>query len=425
MAPGDEQCALRVFEDGGDFRTYEAVHVVRSAKSGRAKWMLAAAAVVMCAVAATVLVSMNKDEAGGSALATLRIGAPAKIAHDVQSLQAAPPGVLAPPPPGGYNIFDPHYSQDGVPNDIPGGTSASSFTGHSHGSAGGPLTFGKNTYWNVFDPNGAPGMGPCDPGFTGKAGTATQKRDCHECTAGKWCPGGADGLEQDCPPKTTSFTGSYKFDQCTCQEGWYGVPHFSTDDSHGCQMCVADTYCPGGRQQFACPAHSSSPDEAYYCSCDAGYFGVTHNDCKLCDANHYCPGGDPEGQQQYACAPNSNSPAGSNIGTDCQCNAAYYEPVPALAGKAASTNFARACGANKDGPCPSSQSSTTHGGDAARGDNNAGLNGNWNSASCTHTAAENNPWWRVDMEQQVEVTSLTIVGRSDCCSERTQGFAVC
>ena len=90
-----------------------------------------------------------------------------------------------------------------------------------------------------------------------------------------------------------------------------------------------------------------------------------------------------------------------------------------------STNFARACGANKDGPCPTFQSSTTHGGDAARGDNNAGLSGQWNSGACTHTAAENNPWWLVHLEQQVEVTSLTIVGRSDCCSERTQGFAVC
>ena len=89
------------------------------------------------------------------------------------------------------------------------------------------------------------------------------------------------------------------------------------------------------------------------------------------------------------------------------------------------TDLARTCGANKDGACPTSQSSTTHGGDAARGDNNAGLNGLWNSGACTHTAAENNPWWRVDMERQVEVTSLKIVGRSDCCSERTQGFAVC
>jgi len=88
-----------------------------------------------------------------------------------------------------------------------------------------------------------------------------------------------------------------------------------------------DTYCPGGRKQFACPAHSSSPDEASYCTCDPSYYGVTHDDCKLCDANFFCPGGDPLGQEQYACTPNSNSPAGSDDGTDCQCNPSYYEPV--------------------------------------------------------------------------------------------------
>lgn len=95
-------------------------------------------------------------------------------------------------------------------------------------------------------------------------------------------------------------------------------------------VCVEqDTYCPGGRSQYACPAHSSSPDEASYCTCDSSYYGVTHDDCKLCDANFYCPGGDPLGQQQYACTPNSNSPPGSDDGTDCQCDSSYYEPVPA------------------------------------------------------------------------------------------------
>ena len=203
-------------------------------------------------------------------------------------------------------------------------------------------------------------MGPCDPGSTGQAGTATQKRACHECGVAKWCPGGEDSLEHDCPDHSTSFVGSYAAKQCTCQLGWYGVAHYSK--THGCKMCLAvwheksmlavppassaaahfttsilpngvfveqDTYCPGGRSQYACPAHSSSPDEASYCTCDPSYYGVTHDDCKLCNANFYCPGGDPLGQQQYACTPNSNSPPGSDDGTDCQCDSSYYEPVPA------------------------------------------------------------------------------------------------
>jgi len=228
-----------------------------------------------------------------------------------------------------------------------------------------------------------------------------------------------------CPAFSSSPPGSTEGSSCLCNSGYYG------SYTAGCVKCPAGSYCSGGTVDQAvviasCPANSNSPEGSEKlsdCTCDVGYMGSPSpsTGCSRCPAGSYCPG---DGVVT-ACAPNSNSPAGSQSGIDCQCDAAYYEPVTALAVYEESTNFARACGANKDGPCPTFQSSTTHGGDAARADNSAGLSGQWNSGSCTHTATENNPWWRVDMEQQVEVTSLTIVGRSDCCSERTQGFAVC
>ncbi|XP_051520736.1 pentraxin fusion protein-like [Myxocyprinus asiaticus] len=38
--------------------------------------------------------------------------------------------------------------------------------------------------------------------------------------------------------------------------------------------------------------------------------------------------------------------------------------------------------------------------------------------SCTHTAAEKNPWWRVDLTEVHKVTMITITNRADCCEER-------
>jgi len=168
------------------------------------------------------------------------------------------PGVMpsGTPPPGGYNVFDPHYSADGP---LEGGVTTGVFTGHSMVSKGGPLTFGKKTYHNVFDPDGGEDMGPCDPGQTGKAGTSTQKRECRECAATKWCAGGWDGLENDCPDQSTSYVGSYSASQCTCQIGWYGEAHYDEDKS--CKMCKGMTFCPGGRNRYDCPIHSSSSDE--------------------------------------------------------------------------------------------------------------------------------------------------------------------
>ena len=330
--------ALRVREGSA----FEA-QVVRSQRAGRGRALFAAGAFCTLGLLGAVLLAAERDSAHNGppaaravseAAAALRMGkapsAAAGVVAGAQSLQGTP-GVNPPPPEQGYNIFDPHYSEDGVPKSYPGGTVSNAFTGHSKGVAGGPLSFGPNTYWNVFDPNGSPDLGPCDPGQIGSPGTATKKRDCKECPVGKWCPGGADSLENDCPDQSTSLPGSFKAEQCTCIPGWFGIAHYgasSSSKAKSCKKCLAGTYCPGGKEQFTCPPFSSSPDEKAYCTCDPGYFGVTHFDCKVCDANFYCPGGDPRGQQEYACPPNSLSPAGSNGGDDCLCAPKFYEPVP-------------------------------------------------------------------------------------------------
>uniref|UniRef100_A0A3Q1F549 Fucolectin tachylectin-4 pentraxin-1 domain-containing protein n=1 Tax=Acanthochromis polyacanthus TaxID=80966 RepID=A0A3Q1F549_9TELE len=44
--------------------------------------------------------------------------------------------------------------------------------------------------------------------------------------------------------------------------------------------------------------------------------------------------------------------------------------------------------------------------------------------SCTHTAEETNPWWRVDLLEPYIITSITVTNRGDCCSERLNGLTI-
>ncbi|XP_064410085.1 fucolectin-like [Latimeria chalumnae] len=57
-----------------------------------------------------------------------------------------------------------------------------------------------------------------------------------------------------------------------------------------------------------------------------------------------------------------------------------------------------------------------------------GIDGNHNSnyflGSCTHTAIENNPWWRVDLLDVYRISRIVITNRGDCCSERLNGAEI-
>ncbi|XP_035276897.1 fucolectin-6-like [Anguilla anguilla] len=44
--------------------------------------------------------------------------------------------------------------------------------------------------------------------------------------------------------------------------------------------------------------------------------------------------------------------------------------------------------------------------------------------SCTHTSGGANPWWRVDLLQEYQITSVTITNRGDCCGERISGARI-
>ncbi|GAA6217223.1 fucolectin-7-like [Lates japonicus] len=48
----------------------------------------------------------------------------------------------------------------------------------------------------------------------------------------------------------------------------------------------------------------------------------------------------------------------------------------------------------------------------------------FSAGSCTHTAEQTNPWWRVDLLESYIITSITIVNRRDCCEHRINGLQI-
>jgi hypothetical protein len=71
----------------------------------------------------------------------------------------------------------------------------------------------------------------------------------------------------------------------------------------------------------------------------------------------------------------------------------------------------------------SSQSSVGYGGLASRAvDGNT--NGNWGANSVTHTNADANAWWQVDLGSKKNLAAIQLWNRTDCCAERLSNFYV-
>ncbi|WP_106089258.1 galactose-binding domain-containing protein [Enhygromyxa salina] len=72
---------------------------------------------------------------------------------------------------------------------------------------------------------------------------------------------------------------------------------------------------------------------------------------------------------------------------------------------------------------PTTQSSTEFGGSASRAVD-GGTNGDWDKGSVTHTASENQAWWRVDLGSMRTVNDVTVRNRTDCCGQRLSNYKV-
>lgn len=214
------------------------------------------------------------------------------------------------------------------------------FTGHRHGEKGGKLTFGKNTYHNVFSdvPDTLDG---CYPGTFGQT-----HADCKECPQNSWCPGDQRAIA--CPANCMSFPGSYAPEQCQCKPGWYGP-------RDGCQPCLADSYCPGGETINVCPPHSLAETEQWQCQCAPGFWSEDgdHAKCAPCPEGSFCPGNNA----RESCPDKSTSPVGSTAAHQCICKAGFFEPQDRAAEDAAPECVPCAAGTFCPGgdvasPCP-------------------------------------------------------------------------
>lgn len=70
-----------------------------------------------------------------------------------------------------------------------------------------------------------------------------------------------------------------------------------------------------------------------------------------------------------------------------------------------------------------SQSSTGFGGLASRAIDGI-TDGNYGSSSVTHTNAETNPFWSLDLGSDFNVDEIVLFNRTDCCSDRLSGAQV-
>ncbi|XP_045181117.2 protein hook homolog [Mercenaria mercenaria] len=50
--------------------------------------------------------------------------------------------------------------------------------------------------------------------------------------------------------------------------------------------------------------------------------------------------------------------------------------------------------------------------------------GNWIDGSCTHTDAEMNPWWQVDLQRPYFINRVVIKNRADCCGENLHNLVI-
>ena len=277
----------------------------------------------------------------------------------------------------------------------------------------------------------------CNVGYMG-----TGVAGCSLCPVDSYCPG--DGKVFQCTENANAKAGSAK---CTCRDGW------SEKKDGRCIRCPAGFYCPPEQdhQAMQCPANTQSPPGSiaqHNCKCLAGFENTAYE----VKSNFFKVSAGDFAQVRDRCKQGGGEIASINTMREqmaalqvcSKCWIALAQRSPGspwqnldkhpvdftawALGKpdAAGMNYARACGASKDQACPAQQISTGYGAPAERAvDGNS--NSNWGGASCTATnavPAGRKQWWRVDMQQEIVVTSLVAAGRADCCEERTQGYTI-
>ena len=147
----------------------------------------------------------------------------------------------------------------------------------------------------------------CDPGYL------FVNDQCIECKAGFYCPN--QHSEIQCSGPTFSAPGSFLFSNCTC------LPGFVLDGLL-CKRCPVNVFCMGGTHSQNCPGNSSTmsldaQSNLSQCICHSGFYRQ-NDQCVLCPADMFC-----HSQQKTLCHANSTSVRGSTSTENCVCDAGF------------------------------------------------------------------------------------------------------
>lgn len=142
---------------------------------------------------------------------------------------------------------------------------------------------------------------------------STEAFECPICTANDFC---FNNTRYNCSDdRMLSDEGSKYFANCTCMSGYY-------NNESKCEQCPVDTFCLDGVQQ-ACPPFewTNGRVQQSTCVCRPGYFSPslpleTPKNCQLCLADTFCPG---EDDTKTNCTSHSTSRVGSSSELDCLC----------------------------------------------------------------------------------------------------------
>jgi hypothetical protein len=133
---------------------------------------------------------------------------------------------------------------------------------------------------------------------------ATQTHTCEPCPADFFCPAG-DEIHA-CPMYSTSQADSFELAQCQCDAGRFLYTDTELGSNLGvCMQCAAGTFSENNTCT-ACPTNTVSTDGSSSidnCAANAGFYGT--------------------GNSVTACPGESTSTAGATVVSECLCNAGY------------------------------------------------------------------------------------------------------
>ena len=218
--------------------------------------------------------------------------------------------VFQTPTPTG-SIYNPHFSHDGVPPNVVGGTKGGVFTGTHHSPKGCPLTLGSGTYTNIF---------------------GQEADDCDGVNRG--CDGILDS------GKVLDICGVCGGDGLSCIHWCDGIPN-SGNVFDECGVCGGSGISPGacdcdGRVPDVCGVCGGTGIPSEFCDCahqvlDAcNVCGGHATDATTCEDDDdggggECPSGTygPHGGPCRACEQGKTSAGGSTAENECVCDVGF------------------------------------------------------------------------------------------------------